>query len=98
MEQMGGQFSPELSAEQADAEKSRRRRLAWATAILLIGLPVYLVVASVIVGQLTEPVIVDGQVIAHRSIHWVLELLVYIALGLIWAFPLKRLVTGLGKR
>ncbi|MCI4661003.1 MAG: DUF2842 domain-containing protein [Neomegalonema sp.] len=65
-------------------EKARRRRLAMVTALLLIGLPVYLIVAAFLVAQLERP-------------HWLIELAIYVALGLVWAFPLKRLVKGLGK-
>ncbi len=61
--------------------KARRR---WALVILLIGLPLYAVVAVTVMNWLGRPPI------------W-LELLVYIALGLLWALPFKFVFTGVGK-
>ncbi len=87
-------------AEAAEAaERSRRRRLAIATALLLIGLPIYFWLASGLVAAITQPVeTAEGVVAEGRPIHWALELLIYIGLGLVWAFPMKRLVVGLGKK
>lgn len=68
----------------APEEKARRRRVLWLTLLLLIGLPIYLIAASLVVGALPRP-------------HWALELAVYVVLGLVWAFPLKRLVKGVGR-
>jgi hypothetical protein len=77
-------------------EKERRRKLLTLTLILLLGLPLYLIVASLIVGVLTAPTIgPDGQV--ERSLHWTVECGVYAVLGLIWALPLKGLSKGLAK-
>jgi len=62
--------------------KSRRR---WSLIILVIGLPVYILLAVAImsrtVGQF--PVLV--------------ELLIYIALGIGWTFPLKFVFKGVGQ-
>lgn len=80
------------------AEKSRRRRLLLTTLILLVGLPIYLLVAAMILGALTAPVVApDGTLIEAKPLHWAVELLVYVVLGMVWAFPLKSLVKGLGK-
>lgn len=83
----------------ADAERARRRRLAWATALLLIGLPLYFWAASGLITAFIGPAEgAEGATAEGRSLHWALELAIYIGLGLVWAFPMKRLVRGLGKR
>ncbi|MFD1159293.1 DUF2842 domain-containing protein [Roseovarius aestuarii] len=61
--------------------KARRR---WALIILLIGLPVYVVVAVSVVNMLDRPPI------------WV-ELLVYVVLGFLWAIPFKFIFKGVGQ-
>ncbi|MBT0957312.1 DUF2842 domain-containing protein [Alphaproteobacteria bacterium KMM 3653] len=61
--------------------KARRR---WSLVILLIGLPVYIVVAATLVGMIDRPPI------------W-LELLIYIGLGVLWAFPLRAVFRGIGQ-
>ncbi|MCI4664554.1 MAG: DUF2842 domain-containing protein [Neomegalonema sp.] len=80
------------------AEKNRRRRVAWATAVLFIGLPVYLWMASWVISLLTQPIVgPDGKVVAEQQAHWAVQLLVVTVLGLVWALPLKRLFWGLGR-
>ena len=61
--------------------KARRR---WSLVLLLIGLPVYIVAVVTIVNWLDRPPI------------W-LELLVYVALGIVWALPFKFIFKGVGK-
>ncbi len=61
--------------------KARRR---WALVILLIGLPLYIVVSITIFNWLGRPNL------------WV-ELLIYIALGIVWALPFKAVFKGVGK-
>lgn len=61
--------------------KSRRR---WALIILILGLPVYIITAVGIMVWLGRPPI------------WV-ELLVYVLLGILWAFPLKAVFKGIGQ-
>ena len=61
--------------------KARRR---WSLAILLIGLPVYLVVAISAVNMLERPAI------------WV-ELLIYLGLGIVWILPFKFIFKGIGQ-
>lgn len=87
----------EIDAAEA-AEKERRRRLAWATALMLIGLPIYIWVASWLAATLNTPVETADGASVERPLHWLIELLIYLGLGLVWAFPLKRLVMGLGKK
>jgi hypothetical protein len=59
-----------------------RKRLA--LAVLVLGLPLYIVLAAVIVGMFERPPIL-------------VELAVYIGLGVLWALPLKRLFLGIAR-
>ncbi|MCB1330276.1 MAG: DUF2842 domain-containing protein [Maritimibacter sp.] len=59
-----------------------RKRLA--LLVLLVGLPLYVVAAVVIVGLFERPPIL-------------LELAVYIGLGVLWALPFKRLFLGIAR-
>lgn len=59
-----------------------RKRLAML--ILLVGLPLWIIAAWALLGALERPPI------------WV-ELLVYVALGMVWAFPFKFIFKGVGK-
>ena len=61
--------------------KARRR---WSLVILLIGLPLYIVVAVTIVNWFDRPPL------------W-LELAVYVVLGILWALPFKAVFKGVGK-
>jgi predicted membrane channel-forming protein YqfA (hemolysin III family) len=63
---------------------SYKARKRWALFLLIIGLPVYIVVAITIVNLLGRPPI------------WA-ELLIYVSLGMVWIAPLKRLFLGLGQ-
>lgn len=59
-----------------------RRRLS--LLILLVGLPLYIVVAVNVVALFDRPPI------------W-LELLIYVALGIVWALPFKAVFRGIGQ-
>jgi len=61
--------------------KARRR---WSLIILLIGLPLYIVVAVSLVGLLERP-------------RFLVELAIYVGLGVIWAIPLKFVFKGIGQ-
>jgi apolipoprotein N-acyltransferase len=61
--------------------KARRR---WALVILLVGLPLYIVVAVNLVAFFERPA------------FWV-ELAVYVGLGLLWAIPFKFVFKGIGQ-
>jgi Protein of unknown function (DUF2842) len=61
--------------------KARRR---WALAILLIGLPVYVVAAVTVVGLFERPSVL-------------LELAVYVGLGVAWALPFRFIFRGIGQ-
>jgi hypothetical protein len=61
--------------------KSRKR---WSLLLLVVGLPAYIVVAVTLVGLLPRP-------------SFLLELLIYLGLGVIWALPFKFLFKGIGQ-
>ena len=61
--------------------KARRR---WSLVILLIGLPLYVVVAVGVIGLFNRPPI------------W-LEFLIYVSLGVLWALPFKFIFRGIGQ-
>ena len=61
--------------------KVRRR---WSLVILLIGLPVYIVASISILSLFERPSIL-------------LELFIYIALGILWALPFKYVFRGVGQ-
>ena len=59
-----------------------RRRLA--LLILVVGLPLYVIVAVNLVGLFDRPPIV-------------VELAIYVVLGVVWAFPLRAIFKGIGR-
>ena len=61
--------------------KARRR---WSLFILIVGIPAYIVAAVTIVNLFDRP-------------PFLLELAIYVILGVIWAFPLKKVFMGVGK-
>ena len=61
--------------------KARRR---WALFALVVALPLYIVVAMNIMMLFDRP-------------PFLLELAIYLTLGLLWAFPLKRLFKGISQ-
>jgi hypothetical protein len=63
------------------SNKSRRR---WSLIILLIGLPLYIIVAVSLVSLLGRQ-------------SFLLELAIYVGLGIIWILPFKAIFSGIGK-
>ena len=61
--------------------KARRR---WSLVILLIGMPAYIVAAITVVNWFDRPP------------FW-LELVIYVALGIVWALPFRAVFRGIGK-
>jgi Protein of unknown function (DUF2842) len=59
-----------------------RKRLA--IAVLVLGLPAYIIVAVMLVGMFERP-------------GFLVELAIYVGLGVIWALPLKRLFLGIAR-
>ncbi|HWL58170.1 MAG TPA: DUF2842 domain-containing protein [Paracoccus sp. (in: a-proteobacteria)] len=65
--------------------KARKR---WSLVILLVGLPVYIVVAVTLVNLM-------DSLLGRQPI--LLELAVYVALGILWILPFRRVFSGIGK-
>ena len=61
--------------------KARRR---WSLVILLIGLPLYIVAAVTIVDLFDRP-------------PMIVELAIYIGLGIVWALPFRFIFRGVGQ-
>ncbi|RYH09574.1 DUF2842 domain-containing protein [Tropicimonas sp. IMCC6043] len=61
--------------------KARRR---WSLVILLVGMPVYVVVAVTLLNLLGRPPVL-------------VELAVYVILGILWALPFRFLFRGIGQ-
>lgn len=61
--------------------KARRR---WALVILLVGLPLYIILAVNVVALFDRP-------------HLLLELAIYVGLGILWAIPFKAVFKGIGQ-
>lgn len=73
--------APKPTARNGLSYKARRR---WALVILLIGLPLYIVVAVTLVNLLERPPI------------WA-EVAIYVALGFLWMLPFRFVFTGVGQ-
>ncbi len=63
---------------------SYKARKRWALLLLVIGLPLYIIGAVTLVGLLPRP-------------SFLLELLIYLGLGVVWALPFKFLFKGIGQ-
>ncbi len=61
--------------------KARRR---WSLVALLVGLPLYIVVAVNVVEMFDRPGIF-------------VELLIFVGLGVLWALPLRAIFSGVGR-
>jgi hypothetical protein len=61
--------------------KARRR---WALVVLVIGLPLYIIAAVTLVDLLDRP-------------NLLVELAIYVGLGVVWALPFRRLFRGIGQ-
>ena len=61
--------------------KARRR---WSLVILLVGMPLYVVLAVSLMNWLGD-------------LPFILELVAYVVLGVLWIFPFKAVFRGVGK-
>ena len=61
--------------------KARRR---WSMVVLLVGLPLYIIAATTLGG------LFGGQSV-------LLQLVVYVVLGIVWILPFKSLFRGIGQ-
>ena len=63
---------------------SLKARKRWSLVILLVGLPLYIVAAVTILNLLGRP-------------PFIVEMLVYIGLGIVWALPFRAVFRGIGR-
>lgn len=63
---------------------SYKARKRWALVALVVALPLYIVVTVNVIELFDRP-------------PFLLELVIYVALGIVWALPLKRLFKGIGQ-
>lgn len=63
-----------------------RKRLA--LFVLVVGLPIYIVVAATIMSQMLNQEV---------RFAWPIEFVIYVVLGIGWAFPLKWVFKGIGQ-
>jgi hypothetical protein len=63
---------------------SWRARRRWSLVVLLVGLPVYVVAAVTVIGMFDRPPLL-------------VELAVYVGLGVLWALPLRFVFRGVGR-
>lgn len=61
--------------------KSRRR---WALVVLVLGLPIYILAAAILVSVIDRP-------------PFLVELAIYVGLGIVWILPFKGLFKGIGQ-
>jgi hypothetical protein len=64
------------------SHKAKRR---WSLVILLVGLPIWIILASSAMTAFGRPPIL-------------VELLVYMALGIVWALPFRNVFRGVGQK
>lgn len=63
---------------------SYKARKRWSLVILLVGMPAYVVVCVTVINMLERP-------------SFLVELLVYVVLGILWALPFKFVFKGIGQ-
>ena len=63
---------------------SYKARKRWSLVILLVGLPAYIVACVTVINWLDRPSLL-------------VELLVYVVLGILWALPFKFVFKGIGQ-
>ena len=63
--------------------KARRR---WTLFVLLVGMPLYIIVAWAILSRL-----------ALWQLPVIVEFVIYVAAGVLWIFPIKPIFQGVGK-
>ena len=63
---------------------SRRTRVLLCLLVLFVGLPAWIIAATVLTSAFERP-------------HIVIEVAIYVALGVIWALPFKWLFKGIGR-
>lgn len=64
---------------------SRRTRVFLALLVLLVGLPLYIAAALYLINAMERP-------------HLLVELLIYVGLGVLWALPFRSLFRGIARK
>lgn len=67
--------------------KARRR---WSLVILVVGLPIYILIASVLATTVV-------RWLGDSSLVFLLQLIIYIGLGIVWIMPFKSIFLGIGQ-
>ncbi|PCJ05240.1 MAG: hypothetical protein COB16_16260 [Rhodobacteraceae bacterium] len=70
-----------MAGKRALSYKAKRR---WALVVLVVGLPLYIILATTLGG------LFSGQSV-------LLQLVVYVVLGIVWILPFKSLFRGIGQ-
>ncbi|MEM1372914.1 MAG: DUF2842 domain-containing protein [Pseudomonadota bacterium] len=68
---------------------SHKAKKRWSLVILIVALPLYIVAAVTLMSGFRGVFGMQPPIL--------LELAIYIALGVVWAFPLKRVFLGVGQ-
>jgi hypothetical protein len=63
---------------------SYKAKKRWSLVILLVGMPVYVVACVTVINLLERP-------------SFLVELLVYVVLGILWVLPFKFVFKGIGQ-
>lgn len=63
---------------------SYKAKKRWSLVILLVGMPAYVVACVTVINLLERP-------------SFVMELLVYVVLGILWVLPFKFVFKGIGQ-
>lgn len=67
--------------------KARRR---WALLILVVGLPIYIILATVLATTVV-------RLLGDSSLVFLLQLVIYVGLGIAWILPFKSIFLGIGQ-
>ena len=67
--------------------KARRR---WAILILVVGLPIYIILATVLATTVV-------RLLGDSSLVFLLQLVIYVGLGIAWILPFKSIFLGIGQ-
>lgn len=70
--------------EQKSTKLSYKARRRWSLVLLLVWLPIYVIIAATIMSGLGRQ-------------HILVELVIYLVLGVAWAIPFKFIFKGVGK-
>ncbi|SMY09514.1 DUF2842 domain-containing protein [Flavimaricola marinus] len=67
---------------------SHKAKKRWSLLILLVGIPLYVLVVMGVMGFVYD---------TYGQPPFLVELAIYVGLGVLWAIPLKRVFMGVGQ-